>query len=119
MMKKLKITVLGKTYEVLVEDLGEVRETTANDHQVHVPQSVPLAPIEVAPPTEVSAPMSGTVASLAVSVGSAVQAGETLLVLEAMKMQNTIPAPKDGTVREIFVRKGDTVSSGDVLLILD
>lgn len=119
-MKKLKITVLGKTYEVLVEDMGEVRESApVTEHAVHTPQSVPLAPIEVAPPTEVSAPMSGTVSSLSVSVGSTVQAGETLLVLEAMKMQNTIPAPKDGTVRELFVRKGDTVSSGDALLILD
>jgi biotin carboxyl carrier protein len=119
-MKKLKITVLGKTYEVLVEDLGEVRESAPTaEHTAHAPQSVPLAPIEVAPPTKVSAPMSGTVTSLSVAVGNTVQAGEALLVLEAMKMQNTIPAPKDGTVREVFVRKGDTVSSGDVLLILD
>ena len=119
MMKKLKITVLGKSYEVLVEDLGEVREAPAVEQPVHAPQSVPLAPIESAPPTEITAPMSGTVSVLSVSVGSTVHAGESLLVLEAMKMQNIIPSPKDGTVREIFVRKGDNVSAGETLLILD
>ena len=119
-MKKLMITVLGKTYEVLVEDLGEVRETAAPEHATApTPPSVPLAPIEPAPPTEVTAPMSGMVMSISVSVGSTVHAGEELLVLEAMTMRNTIPAPKDGTVREVFIRKGDNVSAGNTLLILD
>ena len=113
-MKKLKITVLGKTYEVLVEDMGEVRErATVPEHAVHTPQSVPRAPIEAAPPTEVSAPMSGTVSSLSVSVGSTVQSGETLLVLEAMKMQNTIPAPKDGTAYCATCRKTLPVKAGE------
>ena len=120
-MKKLKITVLGKTYEVLVEDMGEVAAEQQPVYAEHAatPPSVPLSPIERNTATPVSAPMSGTVVDIAVSVGSFVSANDTLLTLEAMKMQNTIPAPKDGTVREILVHVGDSVSSGAVMFIID
>lgn len=118
-MKKLKITVLGKTYEVLVEDMGEVtnEETAFTDHIV--PPSVAIPPIERNTAVTVSAPMSGTVIEITVAVGDEVIAGTPLLKLEAMKMQNIIPAPKDGTVREILVRKGDSVSTGASMFIID
>lgn len=119
-MKKLKITLLGKTYEVLVEDMGEVSaEQTAYAEHVVTPPSVPLSPIERNTATTVSAPMSGTIIDIAVTRGTAVAAGDPLLTLEAMKMQNTIPAPKDGVVREILVNVGDTVSSGAAMFIID
>lgn len=119
-MKKLKITVLGKSYEVLVEDMGEVTSDQPEyaEHATATP-SVPLSPIERNSSIPVSAPMSGTVIDIAVSVGTVVAAGDALLTLEAMKMQNVIPAPKDGTVREILVHKGDSVSSGTTLFIID
>lgn len=117
-MKKLKITVLGKTYEVLVEDMGEVTEQPLYAEHI-VPPSVPVPPIERHTAVTVSAPMSGTVIEIAVSVGEAIQAGAPLLKLEAMKMQNVIPAPKDGTVREILVRKGDAISNGTPMFIID
>lgn len=62
------------------------------------------------------APMNGTVVELLVEKGASVSAGDALLVLEAMKMQNTIVASEDGTVTEIFFSSGDLVSGGDELL---
>lgn len=120
-MKKLKITVLGKTYEVLVEDMGEVaaEQQPVYAERAATPPTVPLAPIERSTSTPVSAPMSGTVVKIAVSKGDTVSVNDTLLTLEAMKMQNAIPSPKDGIVREILVHVGDSVSSGAVMLIID
>jgi propionyl-CoA carboxylase alpha chain len=63
------------------------------------------------------APMPGTVIAVQVESGSAVVAGQTLIVLEAMKMQHSISAPGDGTV-EIAVRLGQQVSAGDVLAVV-
>ncbi len=59
--------------------------------------------------------MPGTILDVRVTAGAAVKAGDTLLILEAMKMENEIWAPQDGTIASIDVRKGDTVNSGDVL----
>ena len=118
-MKKLMITVLGKTYEVLVEDMGEVsgEQTVYSEHAG--PPSVPVPPVERNTAVTVSAPMSGTVIEITAAVGDEVEAGAPLLKLEAMKMQNIIPSPKDGTVREILVRRGDTVSTGAPMFIID
>lgn len=118
-MKKLKITVLGKTYEVLVEDMGEVtsEETAFTEHSV--PPTIAIPPIERNTAITVSAPMSGTIIEITAAVGDTVAAGAPLLKLEAMKMQNIIPAPKDGTVREILVRRGDSVSTGAPMFIID
>ncbi|WP_369244732.1 carboxyl transferase domain-containing protein [Streptomyces sp. R41] len=67
----------------------------------------------------VSAPMSGTVVSIAVAPGEPVGAGEQLLVLEAMKMEHVIRAPVSGVVRALHTRVGDTVGEGRPLLALD
>ena len=63
-----------------------------------------------------TAPMPGTIAALSVSVGQAVNAGDVVLVLEAMKMENEIFAASSGTVSAILVNKGDTVNSGDPMI---
>jgi glutaconyl-CoA decarboxylase len=62
--------------------------------------------------------MPGKVLKVAVSVGAAVNAGDLLLVLEAMKMENEIQAPSAGTVKEIKVSDGSPVNTGDVLVVL-
>ena len=66
----------------------------------------------------VKAPMAGGITGVKVSVGSAVKAGDTLLLLEAMKMENEITAHKDGVVKEILVSNGSLVSAEDVLVVL-
>jgi len=67
-------------------------------------------------PTQVAAPIPGLIAQLQVSVGSRVARGDKLLMMEAMKMQNTVYAPCEGVVEELHVALGDTVESKDLLL---
>jgi acetyl-CoA/propionyl-CoA carboxylase biotin carboxyl carrier protein len=67
----------------------------------------------------VSAPMQGTIVKVLVEVGASVTAGEALLVLEAMKMENHINAETAGTVKEIRVQAGDSVGTGDILAIIE
>lgn len=67
---------------------------------------------------EVLPPMPGRVVALRVKAGDAVRKGQTLVVLEAMKMQNEIVAPRDATVADVRVRAGQAVETGQVLLVL-
>ena len=62
--------------------------------------------------------MPGTVLSVKAPVGTAVKAGDVVVVLEAMKMENDIVAPVDGTVKQVLVSKGSTVNTDDVLAVL-
>jgi acetyl-CoA/propionyl-CoA carboxylase biotin carboxyl carrier protein len=67
----------------------------------------------------VSAPMQGTIVKVLVAQGEAVEPGQALLVLEAMKMENHINAERGGTVKEVRVAAGDTVGTGDVLIVIE
>jgi len=67
----------------------------------------------------VTAPMQGTIVQVLVEVGATVEAGQAILVLEAMKMENHIPAERGGEVKEIRVAAGDSVGTGDVLAIIE
>ena len=67
---------------------------------------------------DVVVPMQGTVVKVLVEEGQEVEAGETVLVLEAMKMENNVSAEKSGTVKEIKVAAGDSVSGGDVVVVI-
>ena len=69
-------------------------------------------------PTEVHAIIPGVVVSVSVAPGEAVSAGQQLLVVEAMKMQNELRAPRDGTVERVAVGAGETIEVGDLLLVL-
>jgi len=64
----------------------------------------------------IQAPLPGLILDLLVREGDAVKAGQNLLVMEAMKMENQIQAPFDGTVKKIFVQKGANISEGDKLI---
>jgi acetyl-CoA/propionyl-CoA carboxylase biotin carboxyl carrier protein len=67
----------------------------------------------------VSAPMQGTIVKVLVAEGDAVEPGQALLVLEAMKMENHLNAEQGGTVKEVRVAAGDTVGTGDVLIVIE
>ena len=69
-------------------------------------------------PTEVRAIIPGRVVSVAVSAGDEVAAGQRLLAVEAMKMENELRAPRDGTVERVAVAVGQTVELGDVLVVI-
>lgn len=66
----------------------------------------------------VKSPLPGVVLELKVREGDAVKTGQTLLILEAMKMENNIDSDRDGVVKEIKVRQGDSVLEGDVLITI-
>jgi biotin carboxyl carrier protein len=67
----------------------------------------------------VAAPMPGKVVKLLVKPGDAVKAGDGVIVVEAMKMENELKAPSPGTVKEIRVTEGKPVSAGEVLVVLE
>jgi acetyl-CoA/propionyl-CoA carboxylase biotin carboxyl carrier protein len=67
---------------------------------------------------EVTVPMQGTVVKVLVEVGQEIAAGETVIVLEAMKMENNVVAEKSGEVKEIRVAPGQSVSGGDIVAVI-
>lgn len=108
---KYVVTLNGKNYEVEVEETDAV--ITA------VTDAAPAAaPAAAADGQKVLSPMPGTILSVNVSVGSAVKAGEVILILEAMKMENEIVAPCDGTVKQLAVQKGSTVATDALLAVV-
>ncbi|MBQ7175535.1 MAG: biotin/lipoyl-binding protein [Lachnospiraceae bacterium] len=129
-MKSYTITVNGNVYQVTVEEntgAAPVPQAAAAapTAPAPVPAPVPAAPVpSAAAPaaaggTPVEAPMMGKILDIKVSVGQAVKRGDSLFILEAMKMENEIVAPKDGTIASINANKGDTVESGTVLATLN
>ena len=63
--------------------------------------------------------MQGTIVKVLVEVGQTVEAGQSVVVLEAMKMENQIEADKSGTVKAVNVKPGDTVGAGDVVVVIE
>lgn len=122
---KYVVTLNGKNYEVEVEETDAVI-TAVTDAAPAAPvaAAAPAAPAPAAAPAaaadgqKVLSPMPGTILSVNVSVGSAVKAGEVILILEAMKMENEIVAPCDGTVKQLAVQKGSTVATDALLAVV-
>ena len=90
-------------------------ETFITDKSV-APKTKARPKADLADPTQVAAPIPGLIATLSVSLGSKVKKGDKLLMMEAMKMQNTVYAPCDGVVAELHVALSDTVESKDLLI---
>jgi 3-methylcrotonyl-CoA carboxylase alpha subunit len=94
-------------------------------HEVSVPAVEELQPVgageDSAHPAilEIRSPMPGRVIRIAAAEGATVLRGQTLLVLEAMKMQNEIPAPRGGTVREVRVTEGESITADRVVAVLE
>lgn len=123
------VVVDGKEYAVDLVKIG--RKITAGDAVRAI--TAPAAPsagatAAPAPPAVsrpapsargeggITAPMPGLVLAIKVKEGDTVQAGQALLVMEAMKMENAITASYNGTVSRLYVREGDTISEGDLLV---
>ncbi len=137
-MRNFKITVNGRVYDVQVEESSAVVSAPVvvpspapviapTPAPADIPASIPaVEPAPTAAPvsntagegTSVEAPMPGTILKVMVSNGQAVKAGDTLVVLEAMKMENEISAPHDGTVTSVCVANGDSVDVGKVLVTI-
>ncbi len=124
---KYRVTLNGKIYEVEVADGEAVLLDTyeANLPAAPAPAVQPAAPAEQVPAGQnlaagevVKAPMPGNILQIKVQQRQKVQAGQVLLTLEAMKMENEIVAPHDGTVAQIVAVQGKTVDTGAPLLVL-
>ena len=124
-MKYYNITVNGVAYSVSVEETAAgaapVAAAPAAPKAPAAPAAAPkaAAPAGAAGAVSVKAPMPGNILDVKVAAGASVKAGDVLVILEAMKMENEIVAPQDGTVASINVHKGDTVNSGDVLVSMN
>ncbi len=125
---KYNVTLKNKVYEVDVER-GEAILVNISDVKVAAPVAVaaapaaaaaaPAAPAGAALAGEViKSPMPGVILNVKVAVGQAVKAGQVMLILEAMKMENEIVAPRDGQIAQIAVSKGASVDTGAPLLSL-
>ena len=96
---------------------GLPRQTVVVDKTIQ-PKSAPKVKADPADPLQVAAPIPGMVTSIAVSVGTKVNAADKLLTLEAMKMYTTLTAPAAGIVDEILTKVGATVESKDLIIRL-
>ena len=114
MIKVYKVKIGEKVYEVEVESVKEINGTIATPASAPTTSAAPVA-TPAGNGTKIEAPMQGMVVSIEVTVGAKVKAGDTLLILEAMKMENPIVSPVDGTVESITVNKGDTIDGGVVV----
>ncbi len=95
----------------------EVRRS-ARERSIQAPSAGTPSPTPAGRHGNVRAPLPGLILELKVREGAVVKAGDPLLVLEAMKMENVVQAPHNGTVRKIFVGEGESVGEGDPLLEL-
>jgi biotin carboxyl carrier protein len=125
--RKFRITVDGRSYNVTVEDLDEglLAQAPAAPTSAPAPRPLPQAMPITAPaaasthgPGDIICTLGGVVESIGVSVGQAVRAGETVLVVEAMKMKTPMIAHRDGRVARIPVKVGETVETGQLLVSL-
>lgn len=127
---KYELTLGGRTYEVEVELAAPM---LMQEFQPYAPApAAPVTPAAPAAPTaapaavpsatgdgeSVDAPMPGNILKVNVVSGQTVKAGDVLVILEAMKMENEIMAPKSGTVTQVLVSKGSTVETGAPLVFI-
>ena len=119
-MKYYNITVNGVAYSVSVEETAAgAAPVAAAPAAPKAPAAPAAAPAGAVGAVSVKAPMPGNILDVKVAAGASVKAGDVLVILEAMKMENEIVAPQDGTVASVNVHKGDTVNSGDVLVSMN
>lgn len=142
-MKNYKLKINGNDYNVVINevegqeiklDVNGTGYTVTIDQEIKQQKKAVAAPRPAAQVTpaaggsvqksnapagaKVTTPLPGTILDVYVNVGDTVKAGQTVVLLEAMKMENNIEADSEGTVKEVKVRKGDSVLEGDVLVVI-
>ena len=141
-MKEFKYTIDGKEYKVAIAEIDEnnvaditvngesykvqlEKEEVAEKKKVVLGQPTEAAADDAAPAANVNtanavkAPLPGTIIEICVEVGQEVKAGDTLVLLEAMKMSNNIEAEKDGKVTAICVKPGQAVLEEEALVVVE
>jgi biotin carboxyl carrier protein len=131
-MRKFTITINGKEYKVSVKRvtrtlykvrLGDkVTEVSIREDKVAIVKpkvQEEKKEVKVVEGQAVTAMLPGVVARILVKEGDKVKAGDPILILEAMKMENEVTSPKEGVVKQIVVKEGDRVEAGDLLAVID
>jgi len=141
-MKKFDFTINGNKYHVHIKDIDDniaSLEVNGTPYSVEIHQEMQkvktpkLVRQEVKPKPgeghivkkqsagghQIFAPLPGSIFKMLVKEGDTVNKGDTLLIMEAMKMENNVMADKDGIVKEIKVKEGDTVLQSDALIVLE
>ena len=123
---KAQIQVNGVIYNV---EIDNSKQKIANTPRANVArpvvkssgetQTIIKQPHTAVSDNAVTAPLPGVILDVKVNVGDTVTAGQHLLTLEAMKMENNIDSPKDGVVKSIAKHKGDSVMEGDALIVIE
>jgi biotin carboxyl carrier protein len=121
------ILLNGESYEVRLAAANDGKLTLQTRHHEFVAQVIdPRAwrgrrhgPVEAEGRQQIVAPMPGKVVRLLIKTGDKVEAGQGLLVVEAMKMQNEVRSPKTGTVERLLAKEGQAVYAGDILAWID
>ena len=125
-MKKLRIYYNGKVHEIGVEEINDEISAPSLD-KAQLPQSAPnlIKPDNTAVSASsagageaVEVPMPGIIVRIDVKVGQPVKSGDTLMILEAMKLENAIYCETTGVVKELRVETGDMVDAGDVVAVI-
>ncbi|MBQ9678893.1 MAG: acetyl-CoA carboxylase biotin carboxyl carrier protein subunit [Prevotella sp.] len=145
MKKEYKYTINGNKYEVAIADIVEntaIVTVNGEEYQVEMEpepveeKKVVVRPAAASPSSEssepgstsdassasgdaVKAPLPGVITEICVNVGDEVQAGDTVVVLEAMKMANNIEAEKAGKITAVCVKQGQTVMEDDALVVIE
>ena len=114
-MKSYTITVNGNVYDVTVEETGAAAPTAAPRKAA----PAAAAPAAGAGSIKIEAGAAGKVFKLEANPGTAVKRGDTILVLEVMKMETPVVAPQDGTVASIEVAVGDHIEAGALLATMN
>lgn len=121
-MKIYKVKVNGKTYEVQLESVDEVKTESATPSEAKTKEAPKKETSKKASSSsstnlvEVVAPIQGNVIDVKVKVGDKVKKGDVLLLIEAMKLENEVNSPSDGEVVEVIVSKGQQVTTKQLLL---
>lgn len=127
---KYKVTLNNRTYEVEVE---AGKAMLVDEYEAYAPAPAvpaagapapaaaapaPASPEALAAGETVNAPMPGNILKIEVKQGDTVKAGQLMVILEAMKMENEIVAPKAGTVAQVVAKVGDKVDTGAALIVI-
>lgn len=122
-MKRFLIKINGKTYDAEVEVVGTSASAPVAAPRAAAPAAAPAAPAPAAAPAaggpaNVTSPLPGTVLRLCKNTGDTVAAGEVVMIVESMKMENEVVAPEGGRIASIAVAAGSAINTGDLLFTL-
>ncbi len=111
-MKIYKVKVNDKVYEVQIESVTEQAGS------IEVKNTAPQAQVSSGKEETIVAPMAGNILDVKVKVGDAIQKGQVVAILEAMKLENEVVATASGTVKQVLVSKGTAVTNQQAIIIV-